>query len=170
MRPDQDAFLEKLYRTYFQQLYKYACCALDNQDLAEEVVQDAFHEAVHHIDKLMIHPNPGGWLRLTVKNKIAHSRRDINRYMLRFVSLDANPTYENVIPSVEESHPQQAESLLQAIRNLLTDEEWILLRRITLEKRSYKLVAKEFGVTVWTCQKRIQRIREKLRQSLKDYL
>lgn len=168
MRPDQDAFLEDLYRTYFLMLRKYASCALESPELAEEVVQDAFHEAVQHIDKLMTHPNPGGWLKLTVKNKIAHARRDMNRYMLRFVSLDAG-TYDNRIPSVEDRLPQQTESLLQIIRKVLTEEEWTLLRRITLEKASYKTVSEELGLTVWTCQKRVQRIREKLRQELKDY-
>ena len=169
MRPDHDAFLEDLYRTYFEKLRKYASCALESPDLAEEVVQDAFHEAVQHIDKLMIHPNPGGWLKLTVKNKIAHARRDMNRYMIRFVSLDAWGTYDNGIPSVEDRLPQQTESLLQVIRENLTEEEWVLLRRITLEKASYKTVAEELGLTVWTCQKRVQRIREKLRQCMKDY-
>lgn len=93
----------------------------------------------------------------------------MNRYMIRFVSLDAWDTYDNGIPSVEDRLPQQTESLLQVIRENLTEEEWVLLRRITLEKASYKTVAEELGLTVWTCQKRIQRIREKLRQCMKDY-
>lgn len=168
MRPDHDVFLEDLYRTYFEKLRTYASCALESPDLAEEVVQDTFHEAVQHIDKLMTHPNPGGWLKLTVKNKIAHARRDMNRYMLRFVSLDAG-AYDNGIPSVVDNLPRQTESLLQVIRENLTEEEWTLLRRITLEKSSYKTVAEELGLTVWTCQKRVQRIREKLRHSMKDY-
>ena len=70
---------------------------------------------------------------------------------------------------VEDRLPQQTESLLQTIRQVLTEEEWTLLRRITLEKASYKTVSEELGLTVWTCQKRVQRIREKLRQELKDY-
>ena len=130
MRPDHDVFLENLYRTYFPMLCKYAACALEQPELAEEVVQDAFHEAVQHIDILIKHPNPGGWLKLTVKNKIAHARRDMNRYMLRFISLEACSVYENKIPPVVDSLPQQAESLLQAIQKVLTEEEWQLLRRV----------------------------------------
>lgn len=169
MRPDHDAFLENLYRTYFPMLRRYASCALEQPELAEEVVQDAFHEAAQHIDTLMEHPNPGGWLKLTVKNKISHARRGMNRYMLRFISLDACGTYKSKIPSVEDSLPQQTESLLQAIQKVLTEEEWQLLRRVTLERASYKTVSEELGLTVWTCQKRVQRIREKLRVSLQEY-
>ena len=169
MRPDHDVFLENLYRTYFPMLCKYAACALEQPELAEEVVQDAFHEAVQHIDILIKHPNPGGWLKLTVKNKIAHARRDMNRYMLRFISLEACSVYENKIPPVVDSLPQQAESLLQAIQKVLTEEEWQLLRRVTLERASYKTVSKELALTVWTCQKRVQRIREKLRAALQEY-
>ena len=58
---------------------------------------------------------------------------------------------------------------MQAIQKVLTEEEWQLLRRVTLERASYKTVSKELGLTVWTCQKRVQRIREKLRAALQEY-
>ena len=170
MRPEHKAFLEGLYRTNFDTLRKYAACVLGDPDLGEEVAQDTFHEAARNIERLATHPNPGGWLMLALKFKIAHCRRDMNRYMLHFISLNTDLAYENRIPSVEDSLPQQTESLLTTIRNALTQEEWTLLRRITLEKATYQTVAKELGITVWACQKRVQRIREKLRRPLEDYL
>ena len=169
MRPSQDHFLEDLYRTYFKQLRIYATCTLENADLGEEVVQDTFHEASRHLAELKNHPNPGGWLRLTLKYKIAHFQRERNRYMIRFVSLDTGNVYENQIPSVEEYFPQQTESILRTVQEVLTEEEWTLLRKIAFEKASYKTIASELGTTVWACQKRVQRIREKLRGPLADY-
>lgn len=169
MRLSHGDFLEELYRTHFENLRIYAACTLNSADLSEELVQDTFHEASRHLEELAKHPNPGGWLRVTLKNKIAHFRRDRNRYIMRFVSLDTGNVYGDQIPSVEDCLPQQTESILRTVREVLTEEEWSLLRKISLEEQPYKTVAEELGTTVWACQKRVQRIREKLRQPLKDY-
>lgn len=169
MRLSHGDFLEELYRTYFESLRMYAVCTLKNADLSEEVVQDTFHEASRHLEELVQHPNPGGWLRVTLKYKIAHVQRDMSRYRKRIVSLDTGDVYGDQIPSVEGYFPQQTESILQTVREVLTEEEWALLRKIALENQPYKTVAEELGTTIWACQKRVQRIREKLRQPLKDY-
>lgn len=58
--------------------------------------------------------------------------------------------------------------ILKEIQRVLSEEEYALLRQITLEKRPYKNVAEELGITVWTCQKRIERIRKKLKQHFAD--
>ena len=63
MLPEQDAFIEKLYHEFFTQLWIYAKAALGDPEQTQEVVQDTFHEAVRHIDILMAHDNPKGWLQ-----------------------------------------------------------------------------------------------------------
>lgn len=50
MRPEEDAFIEKLYQDTFRLLWVYAMSKLNNPALAQEVVQDAFLEAVKNID------------------------------------------------------------------------------------------------------------------------
>ena len=66
--------------------------------------------------------------------------------------------------SVEDPAPNNVQDTLREIRRVLSEEEWDLLRKITLEKQPYKNVAEELGITVWTCQKRIERMRKKLKQ------
>lgn len=75
MLPEQDDFIEGLHRKYFKKLTLYAVSALEDSDRAQDVVQDAFHEAVLQIDTLMTHENPGGWLMQTVKYKVRNSER-----------------------------------------------------------------------------------------------
>lgn len=167
MLPDQDDFLERLYWAHFKGLRVYALKMLKSEDLAEEVVQDTFHEAVRHIDTLMTHPNPGGWLWVTARNKVKHAERSWNQWVLRFVSLEATvPRRETA--TIEDCLSGQAAPLLKKIRTILTEEEWALLRRVTMEKTPYKVAAEELGITIWACQKRVQRIREKLREHLWD--
>ena len=69
MHPDQDRFIEQLHHDYFGKLTMYASASLKDQSRTQDVVQDTFHEAVRCIDVLMAHPNPGGWLMVTLKIK-----------------------------------------------------------------------------------------------------
>lgn len=164
MLPEQDAFIEKLYHEFFTQLWIYAKAALGDPEQTQEVVQDTFHEAVRHIDILMAHDNPKGWLMDALKKKIMHARRSMNRYILRFISLDSDLEFTDPVLSVEDPAPNNVQDTLREIRRVLSEEELDLLRKITLEKQPYKNVAEELGITVWTCQKRIERMRKKLKQ------
>lgn len=168
MRPEQDAFIEKLYHEFFIQLWIYAKAALGDPEQAQEVVQDTFHEAVRHIDILMVHENPKGWLMDALKKKIMHARRSRNRYILHFISLESDLEFTDPLLSTEDPTPSNIQDVLKEIRQVLSEEEWNLLRKITLESQPYKNVAEELGITVWTCQKRIERIRKKLKQHLAD--
>lgn len=170
MRPEEDAFIEKLYQDTFRLLWVYAMSKLNNPALAQEVVQDAFLEAVKNIDKLMSHENPKGWMKNTVKYKVKHAERSFNRYILRFISLDTDIPFEDARFSIEDGHNPNMFDIMEKIHRILTADEWDLLRKIALEKVPYKDVAAELGITIWTCQKRVQRIREKLRENFKDDL
>ena len=82
MRPDQDRLIEQLYQKYFGMLTLYATASLKNQSCVQDVVQDTFHEAINHADVLMQHPNPAGWLKLTLKNKVKEEQRRMRKYAL----------------------------------------------------------------------------------------
>ena len=88
MSPDQDQFIGQLYQQYFDDLILYAIASLKNESRAQDIVQDAFHEAILRADVLMQHDNPKGWLMLTVKHKIREYQRELQKYMKYFISLD----------------------------------------------------------------------------------
>lgn len=168
MRPEKDKFIERLYLDTFQLLWTYAMSKLNNPALAQEVVQDAFLEAIRNIEKLMSHENPRGWMKNTVKNKVKHAERSFNRYIIRFISLDTDIPFEDAVLASEDAHAPSVFEIIEEIRQTLSADEWDLLRKIALEKVPYKDAAAELGITIWTYQKRVQRIREKLRENFKD--
>ena len=165
MLPDQDAFIEKLYYQNFKKLMIYAISVLTNKDRAQDAVQDTFHEAVKHIDVLMTHENPAGWLMITLKHKIQESERSRRRYLRRFISLDTDIS-ENALPPSEMSFEiyESEDVLLKRIEQALTPEEYRLLTMFVFENASHLQLAKEFGITVYASQKRLERIRKKLNQ------
>lgn len=163
MSPEQDRFLENLFRQYAHELWRYAISYLKDSSRAEEIVQDTFQTASLRVKDLMEHESPEGWLKKTAKNKILKSEEMRRRYMHRFLSLDTEIGIETATPEdiVEQQIPDGS-SPGEKLKRVLTEEELYLLRRIALEKASHKVVAQELGITVWGCQKRLQRIREKL--------
>ena len=51
----------------------------------------------------------------------------------------------------------------------MKEEEQQLLRKIAWEEKSYETAAEELGLSLWACQKRMQRLRRKIRKALEAY-
>ena len=145
-------------------LQMFPACSINDTYRAQDVVQDTFHEAIRHYDTIATSENPGGWLMKTLKNKIRDSERSRRRYMRRFLSLNTD-VVEEAIPSSEllDGHLGRDETLvLQLVEETLTPEENKLLKRLVFDKAGHLQVAKEFGITVYASEKRLERVRQKL--------
>lgn len=168
--PEQDVFLENLFRETVNDLILYATAALQDGTRAKDVVQDTFHEAIQHLEDkhLMTHENPGGWLMETLKNKIKESNRAQQRYLNRVTSVE--PDILAVMAPPDDSFDKlECKLVLEEIKKVLSPEDMYLLERLTLDKASHLEVSKEMDITVWNSQKRLQRIREKLRKIFPDW-
>ncbi len=164
MRPDQYEMLEQLYYANYKKLLLYALSASQSQGSAPELVQDTFHEAVLHIDTLMTHANPGGWLMQTLKYKMKENDKARQRDAKYLLSLDTQLLAEPGTEDQEIAHilEEDAPSPLRLIRETLAPEEYQHLKRLVLDRASHAEVAEELHISVYASQKRLQRIREKL--------
>ena len=167
MMPDEKELVERLYRLHFKKLFIYANAALRNPELAKDVVQDTFHEAMRRIDVVAKHENPGGWLMNVVKNKLKEYERNRRRDLRYLLSLDADfPDESNLPEELVLAQPEtQGEPVLEIIERLLTPEELRLLKRLVFCRGSHQQVAQEFGISVYASQKRLERL-ERIRDKL----
>lgn len=62
--------ISSLYQENYNKLLSYVLKQGLHLSVAEDIVQDAYYEAMKKSEEIKIHPNPGGWLMNTVKNKI----------------------------------------------------------------------------------------------------
>ena len=170
MLPEQESLFEALYQGMFNKLLLYAQAGLSDKSKAMDVVQDTYHEAVLKIEQLMVHPNPEGWLMQTTKNKIKEYNRTQTAYINRCLSFDSEllPALGREDPEVKDLENSGGAPLLDSIRKLLTLEERFLFERLVFDKASHLEVSKELGITVWTSQKRFERIKKKLKQALSE--
>ena len=166
MTPGNNELIEALFREYYSLLLRYAKISLQNADLAQDVVQDVFHEALKHQETLATHDNPGGWLMQTLKNKLRECKRQLGRMGTMFQSLEELPEY--YLLTEDDEIGEGIDSVLANIKQHLTEDEFYLLKRITLDKASHLEMSKELDITVWTSQKRLARIRDKLLELFPD--
>ncbi|MCI8539819.1 MAG: sigma-70 family RNA polymerase sigma factor [Oscillospiraceae bacterium] len=162
----RDAFFIELYQKQYKKMLLYASAILSGPSQADEAVQDAFAEAWIHIDKLLDYEKPEWWLQKAVKHKAFHILQERANDMRRLVALD-NST-EQKLPAApdlfEAVEAESREKTSQKIVRALTSEEYALLRRIALDRASYRTAAEENGLSIGACYKKIQRIRQKLKK------
>lgn len=104
----------------------------------------------------------------TLKNKIRESNRAQQRYLNRVMSVEPD-VLAVMAPPDDTFDKLEYKLILEEIRKVLSPEDMYLLERLTIDKASHLEVSKEMGITVWDSQKRLQRIREKLRKIFPDW-
>jgi len=164
--PEQDKSFEALYYDNYKKLMLRAVAMLKDPGWAEEVVQDTFCTAWKHRERLLDHKNPGGYLMTTLKYKVKECKRAHQKDIQLFLSLDRDLQFEAAAPG--DSTDSSIKSIMEVIESSLSPEELHLLRRHVFDGASHLQLSKELGVTVWTSQKRLERIRKKLRELLPD--
>ena len=76
---DLDAWFDPIYTANYSRLVKVAYYILWDDDLVEDIVQNAFSALLIKQKQLRAHPNISGWLTKTVRN-IADNERNRARY------------------------------------------------------------------------------------------
>lgn len=151
--------IEKLYIQMFDRLLVYARSTLSDEALAEEAVQETFRVACQKPEELCDSANPQGWLVLTLRNAVRHTKDRLTTIQKNTdcsLSSDSqeNVTYEDRI---------QLEVLYEDIADT---EAFKLLSEMAIEGKSYQEMAQVRGISVSTCRKRVQRAKETLQRKL----
>lgn len=149
MEREQKALLELLYKDMYVVLLSYANASLENETLADEAVQDTFRIAWSKSVELLNCADPRAWLMLTLKNVIRNTRRELTELNRLFISFEL-------------AHDESGQDIQN---DLLTHEEYELLTRIVLQKYTISAAAKEQGISLESCKKKVRLIKQKLRKN-----
>ena len=160
MEAKQDALLEELYTKYFNEFQVHAYRYLGDWQSAAEATQDAFHIACLKINDVMNSPNPIGWMKNTVKNTARNMAKTRATYLKLFV------TNEELPDKLEAYELEEDSELEQECKSILTKENYYIIKRVAINGATQLEVAKEMNLSLWACQKRVQRIIKQLRDHL----
>lgn len=157
---DRETFFEEFYREHFTKLVTYAKAITKNRDVAQDVVQDAFHTALRpeKMEEFFNSPNPAGWMKATVKNVARNAMRTQNRRARWLIVVEEM----DLLAAPEEHEGEDEETVLKGYSEFLSENEMYLLRRLVLDRATYTELEEELGISMWACYKRAERMEEKL--------
>ena len=159
MQPSDKKEVHHLYLKMHDMMLTYAMTTLPQQ-LAEDAVQETFYIACQKVDSLRNSSNPEGWLITTLKNVISNTVRQQQSIRTTLENYTAERLHE--ILTFEESLPLET-----LYGNIADTQEFILLKELVVDGKSYTELAKDRGINVPTCRKRVQRAKEYLQNKLK---
>ena len=159
MTREEEAFFEEFYRAYIQTLVGFAYRFLKNWDDAKEITQEAFLTALVKIDQFYASENHLGWIKAVIRKK-AQNFNKVKRGRAAVTTFLDDPSLSLSAPD----HYGGIDAPSAPCAELLTDQEFLLIRRIFMEGEPYREVAADLDLTEGACRKRVERILKKLRE------
>lgn len=161
-----EAWLSSLYEAHYALLYRVGrvffgvSCA----DIIEDQIQETFILAWRHEQKLMEHPNPGGWLVETFRRCLmAQCRKQGREKKWRAFSLD-----EEGQPDIADQSTLSVEDLLRSkdqmvmLRRLLGEQDADIFLRYCIHGENAAQVAAKYDMTESGVRVRVSRLKKKL--------
>ena len=93
---------EKLYKSYYMQVYSYAISLAKNREVAEEITQNTFYKAVSATSKFKSKSNELTWLCSIAKNLYYDEMRNSQR-IVDISEISELPSDESIERSVADS-------------------------------------------------------------------
>ncbi len=163
--------VSQLYHEMHDMLFSYANSVFKNKDLAEEAVQDTFRIACGKVESMLTSNNPRGWLVNTLKNVIRtteYERATLNRLVVASLSID-DETFVQEREAANCTDKRLEDANIDLIySDLLTPEEYKLLKMVAVHGYTVREAAAEFGINIEVCKKRVQRAKKKMKKILEE--
>ena len=143
-------------------LFAYAVTLLGNAATAEEAVQESFRIACMKPEALIRSDNPVGWMVNTMK----HAVRNIKRTQLRRRIGDTLSLDDDEVCLAQPGRPDEYADV--EFSDLMTDEEYRMLKWHVLLDVSIKDIAETMDISEEACKKRIQRTKKRVQKILSE--
>lgn len=146
------SFLADLYRQEYPTLFRVAYRLMGCQEDAQDMIQKTFLLAISQQEELCRHPNPGGWLMVTLSNLVKNERRRMsNRVEFSLEDMAQLPAQQPGVPFSE------------ALPSGLTQEDRQLLSWKYELELDHSEVARRLGISPQACRARLSRLLHKCR-------
>ena len=159
-----EEFILMLSQKYYKSLYHYIKKICIDQDLVQDIVQETFLLAHQKADRLQKHEDVKGWLFQTARYKMLHMVNDI----LYYEELEKISDKVSDPASFEDDHIVILD-VYPEIRKHLNPAELNLFIRHYEEGYHYRELAEENHISQDSIKMRMQRIKKKLQNKLKEY-
>lgn len=158
-----------LFARYYKNLCFYCKRIIENNEIAEEIVQEVFVKIWEDRDNIQIKNRVKPYLYRSVYNRSVNYLRD-NKNSINNITIDLNAT--NQISSFEADNDIlffELETKLFALIDTFPEKEKKVFVLKRLENYSYKEIAQELGISEKMVEKYLYKATKKLRVALSQY-
>lgn len=150
-----------LYEKYYRQIFVFVFRRTGDEDIAGDIVSDAFLKAMVALPKYEFKGLPfSSWLFRIALNEVNMFYRKDKRE--RNVSLEQSDL-KNIITEAGEENTAEADRMVMQLLSSLTAEEMQFIELRFFEKRAFAEVAEILGITENNAKVRTYRILDKLK-------
>lgn len=150
-----------LYEKYYRQIFVFVFRRTGDEDIAGDIVSDAFLKAMVALPKYEFKGLPfSSWLFRIALNEVNMFYRKDKRE--RNVSLEQSDL-KNIITEAGEENTAEADRIVMQLLSSLTAEEMQFIELRFFEKRAFAEVAEILGITENNAKVRTYRILDKLK-------
>jgi RNA polymerase sigma-70 factor (ECF subfamily) len=168
-RQGDEAAWESLVHEHQEPIFRFAYLFLYDADEAQDVAQEAFIRAYHHLDGFDSSRPLRPWLLSITANLARNRRRSLGRYWAALTRwFKSKPTRDAGVEALS-SHHFQKQSLWEAIRSLRQADQEIIYLRYFLDF-SVAETAEILQVADGTVKSRLHRALNRLKEVIeRDY-
>jgi RNA polymerase sigma-70 factor, ECF subfamily len=153
-----------LYEKYYRQIFVFVFRRTGDEDIAGDIVSDAFLKAMMALPKFEFKGLPfSSWLFRIALNEVNMHYRKTSRQ--RVISLDQS-NLKDIVAEAGEKDSEETTQLVMKLLGTLTPEEMYLIELRFFEKRPFAEIAEILGMTENNSKVRTYRILDKLKKLL----
>lgn len=160
MTNETHTFIEKLYLENYEILYYYANTIVNDPEVSENLVNDTFLDALRKAEQLTEHEKPIGWLMQALK-------LNIRNYRSKQAKQPKTVSLSEVEPFLSTDTMSEENFDLSACASLLSEDDYRMLTLFYIDGYSHNQLAQAFGISVSASQKRLERIKQRLRKKIR---
>lgn len=160
---DKNMSIDSVYRKYSSMIYKYLLSKTGDEDVAEELTQETFYQAVKSADKFDFSCKVSTWLCAIAKNKLYE-------YWRKHPQIEELDEKTEILATPEEQYISDETRLeiLKAIHNVPEPAREVLYLRL-FSNLSFKEIGEVFGKTEQWARVTYYRAKVNLRRELTEY-
>ncbi len=170
VRHGDDAAFRRVVDIYGPRLYLLAMAMLGNREDAQDAVQETFVGAFRGLRGFQGRSTVKTWLTRILMNNVADLRR--RKHLRKTLSLDDAPEQLGSPSARRETEAGRADvrmDVTAVVGRLPQDQREVIVLR-EMQGMTYEAIAAVLGVPRGTVESRLFRARQKLKETLGDYL
>ena len=155
-------FFGLLYERYYKQIFGYVNQKLEDRESAGDITAQVFFKALTNLNKVQFRGVPfASWLYRIAQSEVYQSFRD--KKSQKTINTDVGDL-RNVFEELEEEHYEEYKPKLLKLIEALPQKDKQLVQLRFFEKKAFKEIAEEMGITENNAKVRLYRVIERMKK------